>query len=346
MKRVLIYLAVGILALTACGRKGSQGWWEMRGVVLTVDDLATVDWPKLASECGINTIGTHINPGQVRDFLATDKGKQFLAGCKEYGITVEHQLHAVNELLPRELFDQDPSMFRMNEDGERTPDFNCCVHSEKALSMIAENAASFARVLRADNHRYYYWLDDGAPVCMCPSCKDLSASDQALIIENRMLEAIREVDPEAMVAHLAYYRTLEAPAKVKPDQGIFLEFAPIFRSWERPLCDTAAVAHPDFPPMTNGENLRYLEDNLKVFPASTAVVLEYWLDVSLFSRWKKPAVELPWNGDVFRQDISTYASYGIRNVTSFAVYMDDAYFARFPSTAALKEYGTALAEYK
>ena len=113
MKKVLFSLVICLLAASGCCDKNTQGWWEMRGVVLTVDDLATVDWPKIAAESGINTIGTHINPGQVRDFLATDKGKQFLSECKEYGIAVEHQLHAMNELLPRELFDEDPSMFRM-----------------------------------------------------------------------------------------------------------------------------------------------------------------------------------------------------------------------------------------
>ena len=95
-------------------------------------------------------------------------------------------------------------------------------------------------------------------------------------------------------------------------------------------------------PVTNGDNLRWLEQNLEVFPAEDAVVLEYWLDVSLFSRWKRPAVQLPWRSDVCRSDLATYARYGIRNVTSFAVYMDASYFERFPSTEPVEEYGSLL----
>ena len=90
--------------------------------------------------------------------------------------------------------------------------------------------------------------------------------------------------------------------------------------------------------------MQYLEDNLKVFPAEDAVILEYWLDVSLFSRWTKPAVQLPWKREVFEADVDTYAGYGIRNVTSFAVYMDSTYFNRFPDTSCLKEYADKLSE--
>jgi hypothetical protein len=42
-----------------------------------------------------------------------------------------------------------------------------------------------------------------------------------------------------------------------------------------------------------------------VFPAGTAQVLEYWLDVSRFSQWKRPAVRLPWRRDVLEADLAT-----------------------------------------
>ena len=76
------------------------------------------------------------------------------------------------------------------------------------------------------------------------------------------------------------------------------------------------------------------------------MVLEYWLDVSLASDWKKPAVNLPWHPEVFASDLATYAGYGIRNVTSFAVYMDSAYFSAFPEQQCLSDYGTMLSVYR
>ena len=311
----------------------------MRGVVLSVHDLETVDWATLAHENGINTIGTHITPSQVAAFVQTENGKNFLADCKKYGIHVEHQLHALSDLLPRELFEEDKSMFRMNQDGQRVKDSNLCVHSEKALVIVAENALRYAELLSPDNHRYYFWLDDGAPVCQCPECSAYSPSEQALIVENRMIQKLRTVDPEAQLAHLAYHTSMPAPRKVKPEPGVFLEFAPIHRSWDKPLADEAAKGQRSNG-VSHQQYLHYLQDNLMVFPAETAVVLEYWLDVSLFSNWKKPAVKLPWNQEVCEADLKTYTSYGIRHFTTFAVYVDDQYLAAYNNDLAfLKEYG-------
>lgn len=340
MKSIFKLLAL-ILVLSGCSQ-AVQPHWQMKGLVLHVDDLSTVDWPKLAHENGINTIGTHIFPGQVLEFIQSESGQAFLEGCRKYGIDVEHQLHAMSELLPRELFEQDPEMFRMNKEGERVRDFNCCVHSEKALDMIASKAAEFAKLLPASNHRYYFWLDDGKETCYCPKCREYSVSEQALIIENRMIEAIREVDPQAKLAHLCYYNSMDAPVKVKPADGIFLEFAPIDRNWDYPLTAKETTSLLNESGITHAQILKYLEDNLKVFPAEDAVILEYWLDVSLFSRWKKPAVQVPWNREVFESDVETYAGYGLRNVTSFAVYMDSEYFSKYPDTSCLKEYADIL----
>lgn len=338
-QQILSLLTLAVLLLGSCTEPQH---YQMRGVILNTHDLSTVDWPKLAHENGINTLGTHMYPGEVVEFLATEKGKKFMTDCEHYGIEVEHQLHAMAELLPRELFAEDSTMFRMDENGRRVGDWNCCVHSEKALDIIAQNAVKYAKLLPATNHRYYFWLDDGKPTCQCEKCRELLPSEQALLIENAMIRALRKYDPQAMLAHLSYANSIEAPRKVKPEEGIFLEFAPIMRSWEKPLCDTEVEDRG----MSHAENLRHLKENLEVFPAENAVVLEYWLDVSLFSGWKKPAVKLPWRRDVFLSDIDTYAKLGIRNVTSFAVYMDSEYFKAYPDYSYLKEYADGLKEYK
>jgi hypothetical protein len=243
------------------------------------------------------------------------------------------------DLLPRKLFDEDPSMFRMDKDGKRSRKFNLCVHSEKALDIVAKNAADYAKILVPTNHRYYFWLDDAAPVCACPECSKYSASEQAVIVENRIIKELRKLDPKAQLAHLAYANAISAPKNVKPAEGIFLEFAPYHRTWNKPLADGQARSGNN---ETHAEILQHLKNNLAVFPAETAVVLEYWLDVSLFSHYRKPAVKCPWHKDVFDSDMQTYAELGIRNITTFAAYMDDAYFKAFPETGYLSEYGNGL----
>ena len=139
----LITFALVALLLGSCQ---SQSHYQMRGVVLNTVDLSTVDWAKKAHEAGINTIGTHMYPGEVVEFLQTQKGKRFMADCRRYGIEVEHQLHSMAELLPRELFAEDSTMFRMDEKGKRVGDWNCCVASEKALEIIAQNAIKYAKL--------------------------------------------------------------------------------------------------------------------------------------------------------------------------------------------------------
>ncbi|MCF0172362.1 MAG: DUF4838 domain-containing protein [Bacteroidales bacterium] len=337
MKKIIVILTV-LLTAAGCGKPAEEA---MRGIVLSVDDLESVDWAALAHDSGINTIGTHITPQQVLAFTGSEKGQRFLADCRRYGIAVEHQLHAMSELLPRSLFDVDSTMFRMDSTGRRIADYNCCAHSPAALDTIAANARRYAALLPSDNHRYYFWVDDNKPMCCCPLCRDLSQSEQALIVENSMIRAIREVDPQARLAHLAYIGTMSAPRKVAPADGIFLEFAPFYRVWDRPLREENAFSpRPYGRGITHGDYLRHLRENIEVFGTEDAVILEYWLDASLFSNWKKPAVRIPWHREVFEADLETYASMGLHNVTTFGVYMDSTYFANYPDRGFLREYGT------
>ena len=342
----LIISVLSITILFSCTAE-KDPYFQMRGIVLSVEDLETVDWPALAYKNGINTIGTHVFPEQVATFMKSDKGEIFLADCRKYGIEVEHQLHAIGELLPRSLFDEDSTMFRMNEFGQRTNDYNLCVHSQKALDLVATRTAGYAKLLPSTNHRYYFWIDDGRPMCHCPECAHYSDSEQALIVENRMIKELRTVDPEAQLAHLAYHGTLSAPRKVNPAEGIFLQFAPIERSWEKPLAEHLPGEFLNNQQFLKGvTHLQYLKENLEVFPVETAVVLEYWLDVSIFSKWKKPAVKLPWNKAVFDADIKSYGDLGIRNITSFAVYIDDKYIETYQDLSFLKEYGDGFDRYR
>ncbi|MDR2423193.1 MAG: carbohydrate-binding family 9-like protein [Prevotellaceae bacterium] len=330
-----LYMAIAVcLSIMTFACKKNDPYFAMRGVVLISDDLKTIDWARMAHENGINTIGTHITPNQVVKFIQSEAGQKFMADCKKYGIAVEHQLHAMSELLPRHLFDIDSTMFRMDKNGRRVKDCNLCVHSQRALDTVAANAVKYARLLPATNHRYYYWIDDVKPMCACSKCAQYSDSEQALIVENRMLKALRKIDPKAQLAHLSYRNTWPAPVKVKPDEGIFLEFAPISRKYEKPLPDDA----PQY--------LQYLKDNLKVFPTETAIVLEYWLDIYLHGNYMKPLVKVPWNRAVFEADIDEYAKLGIRNITTFSAGVDRVYLERYGyDMAFLNEYGLGLKTY-
>ena len=327
------------------GRAG-EPFFATRGVVCNVADLPTADWPALAHAAGLTTIGTHVFPHQVAQFIESEPGQAFLERCGALGLAVEHELHAMSDLLPRELFAEDPTMFRMDKAGDRVGDANFCVHSSDAIEVICENAIRYARVLRPTTGRYFLWIDDGQPMCHCPQCRPYSDSDQALLLENRLLLALREVDANASLAHLAYLNTLSPPTEVRPEPGVFLEFAPITRSWDAPLSERGTPCRDQSrqPGADHGYLLDMLDANLEVFPRHAAQVLEYWLDVSLFSGYRTPAVRLPWRADVCAADVRTYGRRGIRHITTFVAMIDGAYIERF-GEPPVDEYGAILLGY-
>jgi len=318
------------------GASPNERLFTTRGVVLVPEDLTLTDWPERARQAGLTTIGIHHqhSPAAVVRWVKSDHGQQFLQQCRRLGLHVEYELHAMKELLPRSLFDKNRELFRLNEKGDRTPDSNCCVHSEQALAIISENARAIAEVLRPTTSRFFFWGDDGQPWCQCAQCRELSQSEQALTVENHTCRSLRTLDPRAQLAHLAYTNTLPPPKQVEPAEGVFLEYAPIRRRYDAPY---ERQQRPD-----DQDGLAALDANLRVFPRDTAQVLEYWLDVSRFSHWKRPGVQLPWSTQVFLADVAAYHKRGIRHITSFAAWIDADYRQRFGDLGFIAEYGRGL----
>ena len=307
-----------------------------RGVVLVPSDLSLGDWPERAKRAGLSTISLHhgISPKEVIRAVESDEGKKFLDTCRRLGLEVEYELHAMSELLPRNRFAKDPALFRMNDRGERTADANVCVHSKPALDLIAERAASLCKTLRPTTGRYFLWGDDGKPWCRCEKCRGLSDSDQALMLANHLWKVLKGEDDKARVAHLAYANTLAVPKEIKPAEGVFLEFAPINRRYDVPYAKQTGA--------TDRDGLAMLDANLKLFPAATAQVLEYWLDVSRVSKWTRPSAKLSWDKEVFLADVEMYAARGILHVTTFAAWVDADYAKRHGEPTFVAEYGAGL----
>jgi hypothetical protein len=221
---------------------------------------------------------------------------------------------------------------------------NLCVSSPKALEIVAEHAAQYARTVHPTTGRHFLWIDDGQPMCRCPKCRELSDSDQALLFENHVLRALRTVDAAATLCHLAYQTTIAPPSHVKPDPGIFLQFAPIERDTSRPLSDAAVSLLPGW--RTHGQILELLDANLAVFGRESAQVLDYWLDNARASQWDRAKLrKLPWNKDAFLDDLATLGRRGIRHVRTYAVWFDRDYLHRF-GLPPIDEYGRGLTTWR
>lgn len=305
-----------------------------RSMVVLLRDVCD-EWLEVAKKSQLNAFGLHfiVSENDVQSYIdwLEGEGRAFVQAMEAQGVTIEHELHAVNHLLPRSLFETHPEYFRMNKEGVRTNDYNLCPHSEEALALVADNAYVLATQLKQSGHQYYLWLDDKVDVaCACEKCKKITAADQNLLIIQAILQGLRRYDPKAQICYLAYADVMEPPTLPVPD-GIFLEFAPYFRK-------------PD-KAMTDPENTQWREvfDRLlKVFPAETTEILEYWIDLSLISDYKRANItRLPYHEELFTKDFDYYVSKGVSGIKTFAAYVDQDYLKTYGGDE-LEKFGCLL----
>ena len=306
-----------------------------RGIVLTPTDLngIALQWIDRMAEGSLNVLGISGGVDECVQFIHSDEGTACLDAAKAAGIEIEYEMHALWWLLPRDMFGERPEWFRMDEDGERTSDANMCPSSTEALQYVGGRAVELSRMLPSTTGRHYYWADDAKPWCACEACSDYTASDQNLLVTNAMAEALTNARPEARMGYLAYYNAIEPPTRVQPVDGLLLEYAPIMRNSAVPLDDPS-----DPKNVEHADNLRRLVD---MFDMTDAHVLEYWVDASRFSDWKRPSVRIPFDADVIAQDARFYASLGFDSATSFGVFLD-ADYDRMHGQPPIREYGEAL----
>ena len=285
-----------------------------------IDRCVSLGIPTLS----LHPVGGFRSPLTMKDLLEKLKTADYRAlidEAIEKGLTIEYEMHAARYFLPKTEFESHPEWFRMDTEGNRTPKLYCCASSKEGLDFIAKRAAEAAKGLYRSSHRYFFWMDDSKEDirCHCPECEKYSASDQQLLIMNRILEELRKDDPEATLAYLAYYDTLVPPTKIKPADGIFLEYAPIDRDFHKPLSDANDEK--------NESQYRHLKALLEFFGKDTAKALDYWLDNSLFSNWTKPPQPFTADADVIHADFDHYRALGFRDISTFACYLGEDYIA-------------------
>ena len=189
---------------------------KRRGLLIWSFDFNSY-WVDLAEKMGLTTLGLHPIPDipaedprsleTLLKELKTDRFQKNAEALRQRNIDLEIEIHAMHLLLPRQEYQEHPEWFRMDEVGVRNSDLNCCPSNEEALDYIERQAEVLAEQIApySPSHRYSFWTSDSGKFCHCEKCRELSPSDQALIIYNRILKVIRKVYPQALLPCLSEY---------------------------------------------------------------------------------------------------------------------------------------------
>jgi hypothetical protein len=290
-------------------------------------------WIDMASRASLNVVALHpipelppTHPDSAEAMLKqldTEAFQQSARALADARIDLEFEIHAMHLLLPRTHFESHPEWFRVDETGARNPDRNYCPSQEAPTRVVEDETARLVAQLMpfTPSHRYFLWIDDNGKYCQCEQCKDLSPSDQALLIHNAIMRGVRRADPQGTSAYLAYQSTIAAPTKVKPEAGLFLEYAPINRdsgfALDDPICQK------------NVDEISHIPALLELFGTAGSQALEYWIDNSRFYRWRPPYGEMPYYPGVLRRDVDFYTSFGFETLTSFALGLNRQYEASY-----------------
>ena len=294
----------------------------MRTTVLINPEDLSERWIRRAADHGYGGIGIHPGGGEpaadalrgMLDLLKMPSYRAMLDRAADAGLSIEYEIHAAGYLYSRDRFAVCPETFRMDASGKRTPDRNFCFSDREVLREAAERARTLVGQLYRSEHRYYLWADDSRDAfCHCPVCAGWNASDQALLFMNGIVRALRKDIPDAKVAYLAYEDTMDLPSVIRPEEGIFLEYAPFDRDMHRPIAEQ------------DEKHAGKVGDLLHLFGRADAKALAYWFDNSYFSNWTKPPKRFAADEPVLRADLRTYRDLGFEAVSTFACFLGSDY---------------------
>jgi len=289
-------------------------------ITLLPSDLSWNGWDRLLGPV-LKTLIMHSSADGLKEWAGTSEARDLLKRMADRGVEVEYVMHICSEILPRKLFGKHPELFRMNEQWQRVPDANLCPSNPAVEAVLARHLRPYFDALRPTTGRYHLGPDDNRPWCFCRQCRMLTWSDQNLLFANMLARILRRWDRRAKVAYIAYKPAIEPPVAVKPEKNVFLLFAPIERDYRHALAEERTAKDAYYR--------RSAEELLAYFGRKDSTLIEYWLDVSMFSRWMAPRQKVPVPAKVMRADLAYYRSAGFDLIATFGAWLDQAYVQEF-----------------
>ena len=279
------------------------------------DDRAFIDW---MGKSGANAFFFIRHPF---DTLLTIS--ELLPEFRRRGIDVEYGGHVIPLLLPRDQFPQHPEYFPEGPDGARSEYGNLCSSNAQALATASANAVRCVRDY-PEMRVLHIWGADlwHGGWCRCAACRTVSVQDQSLRVCNAVARSLAEAGLVRPVCYLAYHDTIDAHVTLRPDEQVFVEFAPRERCYGHALDDPQCV--------TNRRYAAALERYVELF-AGRVRVFEYYGDAILFCGCAVPLTQ------VIAADLEYYRRLGIAGITmlQFGTFSLWAYPLNFLTYAAM-----------
>ncbi|MCB9767861.1 MAG: DUF4838 domain-containing protein [Candidatus Omnitrophica bacterium] len=227
--------------------------------------------------------------------------------AEKLGLRIEVGGHDLDNLIPPDLFEKNPDMFRMDQPedffGKRRGDFNLCVTSPAAKETVQKAYREKLKPYLEDGiYAWHTWPEDlpAEGWCYCPTCRSFEPTDQAMLAMRMLAEVIREDQIPMRVPVLAYHDTMFPGKKIDAPKEAFLLFAPRERCYGHSLTDPECGI--------NAEYLRSLEEWHEKFKnTNDAHTFEYYLDRVLFRGL------CPFLPQVILDDMKTYRENGIES---------------------------------
>ena len=285
------------------------------GVVLVPEDLKWSGWKKTFGPV-FKCLNLHGSTAKLVEYVKTKKWKDLLRLLERRDVDVEYIIHICSDFVPRSLFGKNPELFRMDGEGRRTPNANFCPSSPDVIGVIDISLTKYLKSFKPTTGRYHFLPDDSQPWCSCPRCRRFSVSDQQLMFSNILAKLLRQRDDAARIMYCSYKPAHGTP-QVKAEPNVFLGYAPIERNYRIAFADRRSPVNASL----SGE----FPDLMKHFGERDSEVFEYWLDVSRFSNWKRPACRINVPNRVIQSDLRFYSSAGFENISVLGVWLDKTY---------------------
>ncbi len=209
------------------------------------------------------------------EFCAAHKLHGVMAGMPEelgigrYDLSIS-SVHTLQQFVPAALFEAHPEYFGCDENGERKPNRQPCLHNDDVFALAVAWAKDY---FSQYNAILSVSQNDNQDFCRCAECRAFNSahggSDSASMLDfvNRVAAEVKKDYPDARFETLAYQNSLLPPTGLEVGEDVVIRLCPISTCTLHALDDAGCPANSKFDKALSG--WAALTDNIYIWEYST-----------------------------------------------------------------------------